>query len=93
MFTMLRPKKNKVWRMFDMIIKTIKYAKKVDYVLIDWGIPYLLEQNVNLLLVDDDDGMKNKLNNFLQNQIMPLIYQKNGKKSVERFDWEIVKKE
>ena len=27
--------KNKVWRMFDMIIKTIKYAKKVDYVLID----------------------------------------------------------
>ena len=28
-------KKNKVWRMFEMIIKTIKYAKKVDYVLID----------------------------------------------------------
>lgn len=35
MFTMLHPKKNKVWRMVEMIIKTFKYAKKVDYVLID----------------------------------------------------------
>ena len=28
-------KKNKVWRMFEMVFKTFKYAKKVDYVLID----------------------------------------------------------
>jgi glycosyltransferase involved in cell wall biosynthesis len=28
-------KKNKIWRMLEMIIKTIRYAKKVDYVLID----------------------------------------------------------
>ncbi len=28
-------KKNKVWRMLEMIIKTVKYAKKADYVLID----------------------------------------------------------
>ena len=28
-------KKNKVWRMFEMILKTFQYAKKVDYVLID----------------------------------------------------------
>ncbi len=27
--------KNKVFRMFDMILKTIKYSKKIDYVLID----------------------------------------------------------
>ncbi len=28
-------KKNKIWRLLEMIIKTVKYSKKVDYVLID----------------------------------------------------------
>jgi glycosyltransferase involved in cell wall biosynthesis len=59
------------------------------------GIPYLLEQNVNLLLVDDDDdvGMTNQIKHLFTEPNLALNLSKKGKKSVERFDWEIVKKE
>ena len=59
------------------------------------GIPYLLEQNVNLLLVDDDDvdGMTNQIKYLFTEPNLALNLSKKGKKSVERFDWEIVKKE
>ena len=35
MFIMPRPKKNKVSKMIEIILKTAKYAKKGNYVLID----------------------------------------------------------
>lgn len=59
------------------------------------GIPFLLEQNVNALLVDDDDvdGMTNQIKHLFTEPNLALNLSKKGKKSVERFDWEIVKKE
>ena len=59
------------------------------------GIPYLLEQNVNALLVEDDDvdGMTNQIKLLFTEPNLALNFSKKGKKSVERYDWEIVKKE
>ena len=59
------------------------------------GIPYLLEQNVNALLVDDDDvdGMTNQIKHLFTEPNLALNLSKKGKESVESFDWEIVKKE
>ena len=59
------------------------------------GIPYLLEQNVNALLVevDDVDGMTNQIKLLFTEPNLTLNFSKKEKKSVESFDWEIVKKE
>ena len=59
------------------------------------GIPFLLEQNVNALLVDDDDvdGMTNQIKHLFTEPNLALNLSKKGKESVESFDWEIVKKE
>ena len=59
------------------------------------GIPYLLEHNVNALLVEDDDvdGMTNQIKRLFTEPNLALSLSKKGKESVESFDWEIVKKE
>ena len=59
------------------------------------GIPFLLEQNVNALLVDDDDvdGMTNQIKHLFTEPNLALNLSKKGKELVESFDWEIVKKE
>jgi glycosyltransferase involved in cell wall biosynthesis len=59
------------------------------------GIPYLLEHNVNALLVNDDDydGMTNQINRLFTEPNLACQLSKKGKESVESFDWEIVKKQ
>lgn len=57
------------------------------------GIPYLLEHNVNALLVKDDDvdGMTNQIKRLFTEPNLALNLSKKGKESVESFDWEVVK--
>lgn len=59
------------------------------------GIPYLLQDNVNALLVDDDDveGMTNQIKRLVTEPELANSLTKKGKESVEGFDWEVVKKE
>ena len=59
------------------------------------GIPYLLEHNVNALLVEDDnvDGMTNQIKRLFTELNLALSLSKKGKESIESFDWEIVKKQ
>lgn len=59
------------------------------------GIPYLLEHNVNALLVNDDDcdGMTNQITRLFTEPNLAYNLSKKGKESVESFDWEIVKKQ
>jgi glycosyltransferase involved in cell wall biosynthesis len=59
------------------------------------GIPYLLEHNVNALLVDDDDidGMTNQIKRLFTEPNLAHNLSKKGKESVESFDWEVVKKQ
>ena len=59
------------------------------------GIPYLLEHNVNALLVNDDDidEMTNQINRLFTEANLAKRLSENGKESVKNFDWEIVKKQ
>ena len=59
------------------------------------GIPYLLKHNSNALLVNDNDveDMTNQIIRLFTEQNLANYLLKNGKASVENFDWEIVKKQ
>ena len=59
------------------------------------GIPYLLEENSNALLVNDDDSkaMANQIFRLFKEANLPQILSKKGKETVESFDWELVKKQ
>ena len=57
------------------------------------GISYLLEHNVNALLVADDDiaGMINQISRLFTEPNLAHTLSERGKESVKSFDWEIVK--
>ena len=57
------------------------------------GIPYLLKNNVNALLVDDDDveGMTNQIKKLIVEPELARNLAQKGKDSVKSFDWEVVK--
>jgi glycosyltransferase involved in cell wall biosynthesis len=59
------------------------------------GIPYLLENNVNALLVDDDDveAMTNQIKRLVAEPGLANVLSQKGKESVKSFDWEVVKKQ
>jgi glycosyltransferase involved in cell wall biosynthesis len=59
------------------------------------GIPYLISNNENGLLVNDDDAiaMANAIKKLLNNPEQRNSIIVNARKYVEQFDWEIVKKE
>lgn len=59
------------------------------------GIPYLLEHNINSLLVNDDDidGMTNQINRLFTEPNLAHNLSEKGKESVKSFDWELVKKQ
>lgn len=59
------------------------------------GIPYLLEHDVNSLLVNDDDvgEMVNQINRLFTESGLAQNLSAKGKESVSSFDWELVKKQ
>jgi glycosyltransferase involved in cell wall biosynthesis len=59
------------------------------------GIPYLLEHNVNALLVNDDDidEMTNQIKRLFTEPNLAHNLSDKGKESVKNFDWEVVKKQ
>jgi glycosyltransferase involved in cell wall biosynthesis len=58
------------------------------------GIPYLLENEKDSLLVNDNDVqvMANSIIRTLENQSETFIRVQNARKKVESFDWNSVKK-
>jgi glycosyltransferase involved in cell wall biosynthesis len=59
------------------------------------GIPYLLTDEQNALLVEDNDlaGMTAKVDRLFKDPILAEKISSNAKLTVQSFDWEIVKKE
>lgn len=59
------------------------------------GIPFLLQHQKNALLVPDDavQSMVNEINNLITTPKLALQLSENGRKTVENFDWKIVKKQ
>jgi glycosyltransferase involved in cell wall biosynthesis len=59
------------------------------------GIPFLLEHNVNALLVSDNDteGMTLQVNRLIEEADLAASIAKNAKETVAVFDWEVVKKQ
>ena len=59
------------------------------------GIPFLLEHNVNALLVADNDteGMTLQVNRLIEEADLAATITKNAKETVAGFDWEVVKKQ
>lgn len=59
------------------------------------GIPFLLEENTNALLVNDDDiiGMTNQIFRLFNESNLAVNLSKKGKETVASFDWELVKKQ
>jgi glycosyltransferase involved in cell wall biosynthesis len=59
------------------------------------GIPFLLEHNVNALLVSDNDteGMILQVNRLIEESDLAATIAKNAKETVADFDWEVVKKQ
>jgi glycosyltransferase involved in cell wall biosynthesis len=59
------------------------------------GIPFLLEHNVNALLVSDNDteGMILQVNRLIEEADLAATIAKNAKETVADFDWEVVKKQ
>ena len=57
------------------------------------GVPYLIEDGSDALLVDDSDvvGMVNAVKNLLTKPDLVAQIQSNARKKVERFDWQNVK--
>jgi len=59
------------------------------------GLPYLLEDKIDALLVDKNDviGMVDAISQFLTSQVKVELLTKNARKKVEKFDWKYVKKD
>lgn len=59
------------------------------------GIPYLLAHDNNALLVSDNDveEMTNQINRLFTQPQLAEDLSKNAKKTIQDFDWEIVKKQ
>ena len=59
------------------------------------GIPYLLEDEKEALLVPSDNvnAMKQAIISLLENPDKTKSLSQNGRKKVEKFDWEVVKKQ
>lgn len=59
------------------------------------GIPYLLAHNNNSLLVDDNDldQMTKQINRLFNEPQLAGELSENARKTVQEFDWEIVKKQ
>ena len=57
------------------------------------GIPYLIENNENGILVKSDDpiAMNKAIIKLLKDQVLAGNLSKNGRRSVEKFDWKQVK--
>jgi len=57
------------------------------------GIPYLVENGVNAFLVDDNDteGFINRIKDLQKNPEKAQKLAKNGRKTVEGFDWSSIK--
>lgn len=59
------------------------------------GLPYLINNNVDGLLVDKNDinAMTNHILNLINNPKKAIDLATNARKKVEKFDWEFVKKQ
>ena len=59
------------------------------------GISYLLEHNLNALLVEDGDidNMANQINRLFTESNLARNLSEKGKETVKIFDWELVKKQ
>ncbi|MFM2229299.1 MAG: hypothetical protein RL607_557 [Bacteroidota bacterium] len=57
------------------------------------GVPYLIQDSVDGLLVDDSDvvGMVKAIKKLIHDQGLVAQIQSNARKKVERFDWQYVK--
>jgi glycosyltransferase involved in cell wall biosynthesis len=57
------------------------------------GIPFLLENEKDSLLVNDNDvqAMTNSIVRTIENQSETFIRVQNARKKVESFDWNVVK--
>jgi glycosyltransferase involved in cell wall biosynthesis len=59
------------------------------------GIPFLVQHQKDALLVPDDDvqAMVIEINTLITTPKLVLQLSENGRKTIENFDWEIVKKQ
>lgn len=59
------------------------------------GIPFLLEHDVNALLVSDNDtkGMTSQIDRLITDSNLAVNISKKAKDTVTEFDWEVVKKQ
>ncbi|HRE79333.1 MAG TPA: glycosyltransferase family 4 protein [Flavobacterium sp.] len=59
------------------------------------GIPYLVKDRESAILVNDSDSqaMANAINELIENPELAQKLTSNGRKLVEQFDWQIVKKQ
>lgn len=59
------------------------------------GIPYMLKNRETAMLVSDSDSkaMANAINELIENPELAQNLSNNGRKLVEQFDWQIVKKQ
>jgi glycosyltransferase involved in cell wall biosynthesis len=57
------------------------------------GIPYLLENEKDSLLVNDNDVqvMANSIIRTIENQSETIVRVQNARKKIESFDWNLVK--
>ncbi|WP_430399220.1 glycosyltransferase family 4 protein [Flavobacterium sp.] len=57
------------------------------------GIPFLLKNNENAILVNDNDSdhMANSIISLIENQEIALLLSKKGRVFVEQMDWTVVK--
>ena len=59
------------------------------------GIPFLIQENSNGLLVSDGDSMEmvSQIKRLINNPDLVVHLSKNARQTVENFDWKIVKKQ
>jgi len=57
------------------------------------GIPYLIQENKNGLLVEKNDvaAMVNKIKCLIENKELTASISKQARKTVEKYDWEVIK--
>jgi len=59
------------------------------------GIPFLIQENTNGLLVSDGNSMEmvSQIKRLINNPDLVIQLSKNARETVEKFDWKIVKKQ